>query len=350
MSFEAQSQATVLARLKADLLSTGNTQSAIEGTFNGDQLSANSIEFEKTYVEMNLLIQAAFADTAWGDYLTMRAAETGVTRKTAVAAQTTVNITGTVNADVPAGSLFATQTGLNFATTQDVTMGSTGTGSVLAKCTTIGAAGNVDAGTITKIPYSIPGITAVTNTAAATEGYDKETDTALLARYLLKVRTPATSGNKYHYQEWALAVSGVGQAKVLPLWNGNGTVKVLILNNDNGIPSDTLIASAAAYIETLRPIGATVTVAAPTALQINITATITGTDVTAAFKTALTTYFNTYGFGLSEVSIAKIGAMLLNQDGVTDYSNLTINGGTANIAITDSQLPAVGTVTLNVAA
>lgn len=349
MSFEQLSQADVLTRLKADLATLKNTQSAIEGTFNGDMLSANSIEFEKAYTEMSLLIQAAFADTSWGDYLTMRAAEMGITRKAAVAAQTTVVITGTANATIPSGSLFATQTGLNFATTQDITIGSAGTVSAVVTCATTGTAGNVDAGTITKIPYSIPGVSSVTNTAAATEGYDEETDTALLARYLLKARTPATSGNKYHYEEWALAVSGVGKAKVLPLWNGNGTVKVLILNSDNTIASDTLIASTAAYIETLRPIGATVTVATPTALTINVTATITGEDVTTAFKTALATYFRTYGFNLSAVSIAKVGAILLSQDGITDYSNLTLNYGTANITIADDALPVVGTVTLNVA-
>jgi uncharacterized phage protein gp47/JayE len=349
MSFEQQSQAAVLARLKANIATLKNTQSAIEGTFNGDILSANSIEFEKAYTEMNLLIQAAFADTAWGDYLTMRAAEMGVIRKTAVAAQVTITIMGTANTNIPAGSLFATQTGLNFATTQAITIGSSGTAAALAICTTTGAAGNVDAETIVKIPYSIPGVSSAANAAAATEGYDAETDTALLARYLLKARTPATSGNTYHYEEWALAVSGVGQAKVLPLWNGNGTVKVLILNNDNAIPSDALVASTAEYIETLRPIGATVTVVAPTAIAINITATITGKDVTAAFKTALTAYFQDYGFGLSTVSIAKVGAILLSQDGVTDYTNLTLNTGTANIAIADDALPVVGTVSLSVA-
>jgi uncharacterized phage protein gp47/JayE len=349
MSFEQQSQAAVLARLKANIATLKNTQSAIEGTFNGDILSANSMEFEKAYTEMNLLIQAAFADTAWGDYLTMRAAEMGVIRKTAVAAQVTITITGTTNTNIPAGSLFTTQTGLNFATTQAITIGSSGTADVLAACTATGAAGNVDAGTINKIPYSIPGVSSVTNATDATEGYNAETDTALLARYLLKTRTPATSGNKYHYEEWALAVPGVGQAKVLPLWDGNGTVKVLIIDSDNAIASDALIASTSAYIKTLQPIGATVTVVAPTALTINVTATITGEDVTTAFKTALATYFRTYGFNLSAVSIAKVGAILLSQDGITDYTDLTLNSGTTNIAIADDALPVMGTVTLNVA-
>lgn len=348
MSFEQQSQSDVLTRLKTDLATTENTQSAIEGTFNGDILSANSIEFGNSYNEMYLMIQAAFADTSWGDYLTMKAAEMGIARKAAVSASVDLTITGTAGSQIIKGSLFATAEDLRFYTSADATVGTGGTVVVTAQCSTTGTAGNVDAGTITKIPYSIPGITAVTNAAAAHDGYDEETDASLLARYLLQVRTPSTSGNKYHYQEWALAVAGVGQAKVLPLWNGNGTVKVLILDADNQVASSTLIATTAAYIETLRPIGATVTVAAPTALTINVSATVTGTDVTKAFTAALSSYFQTYGFNLSAVSIAKIGAMLLSQDGVTDYSNLTINSGTSNIAVTDDELPVVGTVTLNV--
>ncbi|KMO86061.1 hypothetical protein AB840_09975 [Megasphaera cerevisiae DSM 20462] len=349
MSFEQQSQSDVLARLKTDLATTKNTQSAIEGTFNGDMLSANSIEFAAAYNEMNLLIQAAFADTSWGDYLTMRASEMGVTRKAAVSATATVTVTGTANSQIISGSLFATAEGLQFRTLADATIPAAGTIDVAVQCTTTGTAGNVDANTITSIPYSIPGVTGVTNASAATEGYDEETDSSLLARYLLQVRTPSTSGNKYHYEEWALAVAGVGQAKILPLWNGNGTVKVLILNSNNQVASAALIATTAAYIETLRPIGATVTVDTPTALAINISATITGTDVTTAFTTALTSYFKTYGFSLSAVSIAKIGALLLSQTGVTDYSGLTINGGSVNIPVTDTELPVVGTVTLNVA-
>ena len=43
---------------------------------------------------------------------------------------------------------------------------------------------------------------------------------------LKKVSLPATSGSKYHYIQWAKEINGVGNAKCLPLWNGNGTVKL----------------------------------------------------------------------------------------------------------------------------
>lgn len=348
MSFEQQNTSDVLTRLKKDLATTTNGQSTVEGTFNADMLTANSIEFGQAYNEINLMMEAAFATTAWDEYLTMRAAEFGVIRKSAVSASVALTITGTIGATIPSGSLFATAENLNFYTTVSTVIGAKGTVDILAKCSTAGKTGNVDAQTIVKIPYSIPGVTAVTNVLAATDGYDEETNAELRERYLLKVRTPATSGNTYHYQQWALSVPGVGQVKILPLWNGNGTVKVIIVDSDNATASSNLIQSVSTYIESVRPIGATVTVTSPAPLAINITADITGTGDIAAVKNAVNTYFQANGFSIAYVSIARIGKILLDS-GITDYDNLQINGQTENIKLTDDQLPTCGTVVLNAA-
>ena len=112
------------------------------------------------------------------------------------------------------------------------------TTNIRAQSQDVGTSCNVDAGTITKIPVSIYGVSAVTNKAAAYDGFDEETDAELLERLLFKVRQPATSGNKNHYIIWATNVDGVGGVKVLPLWNGNGTVKVIITDAENEIASE----------------------------------------------------------------------------------------------------------------
>ena len=39
--------------------------------------------------------------------------------------------------------------------------------------------------------------------------------------------------------------------------------------------------------------------------------------------------------------------MLLDIDGVIDYTSLTVNGGTTNITIGDDQVPVVGTVVIS---
>ena len=67
-----------------------------------------------------------------------------------------------------------------------------------------------------------------------------------------KSNIPATSGNVYHYQQWALEVSGTGAAKVFPLADGPGTVTVLVVDSDKKISSSLPGRTAEAYIETMR--------------------------------------------------------------------------------------------------
>lgn len=348
MSFEQQSTSDVLTRLKEDLLKTNNTAAAVEGSFNGDMLTANSIEFAKAYNEMNLIIEAAFANTSWGDYLTMRAAEFGVIRKEATAAIVDLKIKGTAGSKIIKNSLFATASDIRFYTLNDAVISNNGYIITQAQCNIVGTSGNVDANTITKIPYSIPGVQSVVNEQSAHDGYDEETDEALLGRYLLKVRTPATSGNVYHYKQWALSIAGVGQCKVLPLWNGNGTVKVIMVDDNNNTASDDLIKKVADYIESVRPIGATVTVTSPVPFAINIEATIIGSGDTDKVKETVNNYFKNNGFGLEYVSVARIGKTLLDS-GITDYDydTLKVNGSNEDITLNDDQLPVCGEVILN---
>lgn len=350
MAFEMQSKQEILARLKADLAEKLNEQSSVEGTFNSDTLSANAIEFEQAYAEINLMIEASFAHTSWGDYLTQKAAEFGVIRKEATKAVCKLLIKGTAGVQIIKGSLFATMLDVKFYSVQDETIGEDGTAFIEVECGEAGTIGNVEANTIVNIPMSIAGLTGCINEAAAYDGFEQENDKDLLYRYLLKVRTPATSGNVYHYYNWALSVEGVGQCKVLPLWNGKGTVKVIIINSDNQTASQEIIDKAFAYIESVRPIGATVTVTSPQPKLIDIHADVYGAVDNEAIKAAINKYFKNDGFSISYVSVAKIGEILLDAEGVTDYdyTTLTLNGDNKNIAINQDELPACGEVVLNV--
>lgn len=207
----------------------------------------------------------------------------------------------------------------------------------------------MDAETITKIPVSIYGVSAVTNKSPAYDGFDEETDEELLERLLFKVRQPATSGNKNHYVIWATNVEGVGGVKVLPLWNGNGTVKVIITDAKNEIASEDLIAKVQNYIDEQRPIGATITVVSPKSLNIDISLKVTkGSGNIDGIKNAVNDFFKTTAFNSEYVSYAQVGKVILEKTatGVQDYSDLTLNNKAENIALTDEQLPTVGQVYL----
>lgn len=206
--------------------------------------------------------------------------------------------------------------------------------------------GNVAPGTITEIPYSIPNVYSVTNKEKCTDGADEEKDDALLSRLLFRVRQPITSGNANHYRAWAMSVDGVGNCKVIPLWNGNGTVKVIIVTAENESASEELINKVAEYIESERPIGATVTVVSPAPLAVNITAEVYGAANTDAVKEAVSAYFKNTGFSLSYVSLAQIGRIILGVNGITDYKDLKLNGKAENITLTNEEIPVAGKVAL----
>ena len=184
-----------------------------------------------------------------------------------------------------------------------------------------------------------------------TAGTDRETDDALRSRFFVKVQIPATSGNAYHYQQWALEVPGTGAAKVFPLDDGPGTVTVLVVDDDMEI-SSSLPATVAEYIETVRPIGATVTVESPEALTITISANVLldGSreiaDVKADFEAAAESFLKASIFTNYRISYARLSALLLDVAGVEDFDGFTLNSGTGNVMIGDKQIPVLGTVSL----
>lgn len=158
--YVARDQNEILQELQRQ---SGIEASKIEGTFENDVLASNSFEFSKSEVEIEQLYKAAFADTSWGEYLTLRAAEFGIDRKPAVRAIGALTITGTKGIIVPQGSVFSTDNNVYFTTDAACTIADNGTVDVKITAQIAGTSGNVGANTIDKIPMSIPGVSKVIN-------------------------------------------------------------------------------------------------------------------------------------------------------------------------------------------
>lgn len=106
--------------------------------------------------------------------------------------------------------------------------------------------------------------------------------------------------------------------------------------------------------EAKAPIGARVTVVPATSVLINVTAGLalaSGYDrasVCAAVQSNIAAYLHSTAFASDNtVRYTKIGEAILNTTGVRDYTGLTVNGGSGNIAIDVQAVPVLGTVTLN---
>lgn len=309
-----------------------------EGSIIYDALAPAAYQLAQTYFNLNNFIDLVSGDTAVGEYLDRVVADYGLTRKQATKAIRRIVTTGSI----PVGSRW----GLN--DTSYVITEIISTGTYRAECEQYGEIGNIYTGTLENID-NISGTATLTD--IITSGQNTESDDNLRARFYAYLQRPSTSGNAFNYKEWAMNVSGVGDAKVFPLWNGNGTVKVLVVGSKMEI-DETLEPVVHDYIETVRPIGATVTVDSPNEKIIGITANITldgsaiFNDVVNLFTSSIASYFKELTFETYSVSYAKIGSILLSTPGIADYNSLLIDGGTANIAIGATEMPIVGTIAL----
>lgn len=340
-----QIRARMLARVPPELDTS-------EGSFFYDVLQAVSIELAAQRGDIAEILDEGFALTATGAYLDRKVAEQGITRKPATRATGQVTITGQPGTTIEVGTKVASDT-VFYSTIESKTIGDTAQATVMVECDEYGTVGNCPAGVIKSFPVTTSGLSAVINAVPFTNGYDGEPDSELRQRYLDKVRTPPTSGNKYHYLAWAKEVTGIGDARVFPLWDGPGTVKVVILDSNKQPPGAELLQAVADHIEDVRPIGATVTVASATGVNIDIAATLTlatgytAEQVAGYIEANITDYLKSIAFVETYVSYAKIGSTVLDTEGVLDYSGLTVNEGTANIAIGDTEVAVLGTVTIS---
>ena len=263
------------------------------------------------------------------------------------------------NGTIHEGDLFESESGIQYASLEnkDVVNNSI----IKIRCTKAGAVGNVHKGSITQMPITLAGINAVINDDAAKGGEDEEADDDLRERYYEELREPATSGNNYHYKQWAKEVEGVGEANVIGLWNGNNTVKVVIINSERKAASTDLVKRVQDYIdpdskgigEGQAPIGAHCTVVSATEIPINIdvrevqhTTSSTKSTITNDITEAVTAYLKRIAFKQTYVSVAQISNIIIDSTGVTDYESVTVNGQTTKINLTNEQVAVLGTVSV----
>ncbi|WP_282804589.1 baseplate J/gp47 family protein [Clostridium tetani] len=345
--FEEQTEEVILKRMMDKVPEDLDKR---EGSIIFNTLAPVALELAFGYSQLSHFLDCAFPniDTPV-EYIEERANEEGIKRKQPIKAIKKGYFYNSDKKplDIPIGSRFSIDK-INFKATEKID-----NGIYKMQCEEFGSIGNIPSGNLIPIDYvedlSIAELGEIIN-----EGLDIETGEDLYNRYLEKIQKPITSGNIYHYKKWTMEVDGVGKAKVFPLWNGNGTVKIVIVDSNKKIASETLIKSVYEYIEEKRPIGPTVTIRSAKEKSINITAKITLASgfnigsVQSKLNNLLDNYLKEIGFEISYISIARIGNIILNTPGVLDYSDLKINNSTVNISLKDEEIPVLGHVELEV--
>ena len=314
-----------------------------EGSIIYTAIAPAAAELAIMYIELDTVLKEAYADTADREYLIRLGKERKITPKAATYAE----LKGEFNMDIPIDSRFSLDT-LNYTAVEKL-----GEGTYRLRCEVAGTTANSKLGSLVPVDY-ISGLTKAELTELLLPGEAEETDKSLRERILTKLQKPSTGGNRYDYYNWAMECEGVGAAKVFPLANGPGTIKVVIADSNRAAAGADLVNLVTAHIEGIRPIGANVSVVSALEKEINVSAGIKlknglnlGT-VQNLFEEALTEYLQENAFDVSYISLAKIGNLLLNTSGVEDFSNLLINGAAGNQELQDEEIAVPGTITLEV--
>ncbi|KYC94398.1 hypothetical protein B425_1308 [Bacillus amyloliquefaciens] len=333
--FEAQTFDNIMDRMLEKITADIDTR---EGSVIYNALAPAAAELAKSYIWLDTVLELVFSDTAQGEFLDRRAAEAGIDAATKAvrAGEFTPGIT------IPPGSRFFVDN-LYFQYTEDGTL----------ECETAGDAGNAGITGQNLLPLdTIPGLEKAVMRDILIPGREEEDDNSLRARYFTRVRREAVSANKLHYKQWAEEVDGVGRAKIFPLWNGDGTVKVVITNANLEPASDILIKKVKDYIdpdegqgEGQAPIGAAVTVESAVWKEIEISASVLPElnssidDVKAEIEKGVLNLFKKIAFEENTVRLSQINNIVYNSASVSDYADIKMNGAAENLVLSDVEIP-----------
>lgn len=305
-------------------------------------------ELAQLWIKLASAYDLVFVDTAVGEALDALVKQNGMTRKEAKYALRK----GEFNMVVPVGSRFSDGT-LNYIVTENIT----GTNNSRLECETAGAVGNTYYGSLIPISY-INGLTTAELTDIIDSGEDIESDDALRERYLEWVTAPEFGGNISDYQVKVKALTGVGGCKVIPVWNGGGTVKLIITNSTYGVPDQSLIDYVQQEIDPtgdqtglgIAPIGHVVTVVGAEKASLSVACKLvletgkTIEDVQTNINNIVDNYFSYLATTWDSqenliIRISQLETRVLGVDGVLDINSLTVNGTTNNIQLTSTQIP-----------
>lgn len=351
-----------------------------DGSLIQSVIGALAFAIQGYYYDLQSAEEDGFITTAEGEALDKKCAERAITRKSATYAIRK----GKFDLEVGIDTLFNTMSGkdsLQYKTT-----------SFLEKkdnfyyyemvCQTAGIVGNGYEGSLTASSY-IANLKVAQLEDIISPGEDIETDENLRNRYILSLREKPFAGNLSAYISELRTQEGVGAVQVYPFWQGGGTVLISFLDSEFNIPSEELIKKIQDYIcppeadeatpsangYGLAPIGAKVTVKAPTKFDINITGNILiGTDyilndVITEIKASIEDYLLSIRKKwadrisdkeikyISSITYARITALIMNCKGVLNISNILVNGSVKDIELIENkerqEVPFINTINLN---
>ncbi|MCP4564070.1 MAG: baseplate J/gp47 family protein [Bosea sp.] len=261
----------------------GVVASAVEGA-RADLWPNNTVVFVKALAmaagQGNLraqwIFKQIFVSTADADMLDLHGYEIGLGRKPAAAATGLMIFAATDGATLPAGAVIDAG-GLSF-TVRAAAVAAGNSITVPVDALETGPLGNLPPGAEVRLREPWPGVDQAGETGplGLSGGVAKELDEPYRRRLIFRKRNKPRGGAKSDYEGWVGEVAGftVTGTRAFAATPEPGTVRVYPLLEGTGaerIPGGADVARCADYLETKRPLTATVVVVQPVAKPIPVT-------------------------------------------------------------------------------
>ena len=340
-----------------------------EGSIIYDALAPTCYQLATFIMQLKNVLLETFVVTATGEYLDYRAQETGLERIEATKAIVRARLTR------EDGSPFSVAMGSRFSSIGDdpvyyTVIAAEEEGIFRLQAEIAGESGNKYIGVLLPL-NNFNGLAEAMVTEILIPARDTETDEELRKRIIDSKEIVTFGGNIMDYYYLTSGIQGVGAVQIYPVWNGGGTVRLVILDDTYKAANVVLVERVQQMIDPTSnqqgigyaPIGHQVTVAAPTNKTIDVEFELTlnlGVSYPQLADTihqVIEDYFDKVRRGWDErtdagyecwVFRSQITAAILSVLGVANVQGLKLNGLEADVQLELSndkqELPLLGEV------
>ena len=316
-------------------------------------------ELAQAYIAATLLLGNTFADVASREYLIRRAAERGVVPYPATKARYVCDWDYLSGAGPQPSDVFYSIDGVSYVVLTVATDQKT----CVIECLQHGGVGNGKTGGLVPV-VADNRFVSMTVKASLSIGEDDESTEHLRKRYFRELQSLAFGGSVTDYINFVNNIDGVGAVKIVPVWNGGGTVKVVIADSALQPATLDLVSKVQTELDPsvnsgqglgLAPIGHTVTVVSAESTPINIEAYFVYlpgyafSSLGDLLKTKIKNHIDELNSNWDSdnniiVREATVVAEMLSTPGVVDVQNVKINGVNGNVNLGAGRLAAYGSL------
>lgn len=329
-----------------------------EGSIIWDALAPAALELEALYIELDYILRNSFATAADREWLVERARERDIHPKEASSSL----IKAKFNREIPLGHRFNYEK-INFFVSQFLE-DKDGEYFYKLTCEQVGKMGNVYSGKLTPIDF-ISNLNKAEIVELLIPGEDEEDTEDFRKRYFEEIKRNDYGGNISDYKKKVKSIKGIGGLKVYPVWNGGGTVKLVIINSEFKSPTKEMVGEVQEIMDPIpkhqlglgvAPIGHYVTVEAVKEEKINIKLNLTFSQGKSysILEEKIKGEINTYFLELAKnwenkealiVRVSQLESRLLSIEGIEDIEKTLINNSLENYKLDKDSIPILGDVT-----